>query len=64
MSKLMQDILALAAREVAKDLARQALKHGVVTAWSYLGARVKAAPQEEVRCIQRSPMEGSARERT
>lgn len=64
MTKLMQDILLLAAREVAKDLAKQALKHGAVTVFRSLRERASAPPKVEVRCIQRVPMEGSARERT
>lgn len=64
MTKLVQDILLLAAREVAKDLARQALKQGALTAWGHVRDRRRRPAPVEVRCVQRVPMSRGARERT
>lgn len=65
MTKLMQDILMLAAREVAKDLAKEVLRYGAVSAFKAVRARTTAArAAPEVRCVQRVDLEVDARERT
>ncbi len=64
MTKVMQDILFLAAREVAKDLTKEALRHGLQSAVAGLRRKRVVPKTEGVRCIQRVSLAVDARERT